>query len=658
MSDFGEATGMQQMNQNLMNLSQNLSMQGQQIQHQMNNPMMNQYMGMHHQNIGMIGNNQINIPFGNQMGQIGQNQMSQNFGMNNNSIIGQLGNYMMNNIQQTENQGMTGINFMMNQLNLSEKMAEVEFQYNGISTVIQCQEEQKMADICNIFIKKSNIDENNINYFYDGKGGTQFDKSLSFKQMANSLDKQRKKMNILVIGNETMHENKATIISKNIICPQCGEDIKIKINNYKISLFGCKNNHYIYNIPLNEFESTQIINLEKIKCDICNEKNKFNTYKNEFFKCYECHKNICPLCKENHNKNHMIYNYDKYYYKCGKLNEIYIHYCNDCAKNICTLCENEHYNHNIILLSQIMPNKKELLIKMEDLKISINGLNENINKIIEKLNVVKINLNDYYKLVEKIINNYDLKKRNYEILYNINEIINYNIDISQDLYQINSNENIQNKFFNIINIYNKMINSENNMVNQQIMQNPMMQMGQLGQINGMNNNIPMIGQLGNYMMNNMQQMNNQNINRGMVGMNPMINQMNSRMENGPMTNNNLGMMGNQKAQSHNEKSSNSQDSDSQFKSSPIPKNNMQSNKPEWEIIFKVVNGPPYKLKCTRDDKVSDIIEKYRNKSGDKEKRLFIFNAKNLNPDLTVVEAGITNNSNIFVVPKIKNNCCF
>ena len=138
MSDFGEATGMQQMNQNLMNLSQNLSMQGQQIQHQMNNPMMNQYMGMHHQNIGMIGNNQINIPFGNQMGQIGQNQMSQNFGMNNNSIIGQLGNYMMNNIQQTENQGMTGINFMMNQLNLSEKMAEVEFQYNGISTVIQC----------------------------------------------------------------------------------------------------------------------------------------------------------------------------------------------------------------------------------------------------------------------------------------------------------------------------------------------------------------------------------------------------------------------------------------------------------------------------------------------------------------------------------------
>ena len=82
MSDFGEATGMQQMNQNLMNLSQNLSMQGQQIQHQMNNPMMNQYMGMHHQNIGMIGNNQINIPFGNQMGQIGQNQMSQNFGMN------------------------------------------------------------------------------------------------------------------------------------------------------------------------------------------------------------------------------------------------------------------------------------------------------------------------------------------------------------------------------------------------------------------------------------------------------------------------------------------------------------------------------------------------------------------------------------------------
>ena len=105
------------------------------------------------------------------------------------------------------------------------------------------------------------------------------------------------------------------------------------------------------------------------------------------------------------------------------------------------------------------------------------------------------------------------------------------------------------------------------------------------------------------------------------------------------------------AQSHmNEKSSNSQDLDSQFMSSPIQKNNKQSNKPEFPIIFRVGNSKSfYILKCTEDNKVSDIIEKYRNKSGDKESRLFIFKKKILNPDLTASEAGISNNANIFVV---------
>jgi len=52
-------------------------------------------------------------------------------------------------------------------------MVEVEFQYNGINTIIQCKEDQKMIEICNNFITKSNIkEENNINYFYNGEGGT------------------------------------------------------------------------------------------------------------------------------------------------------------------------------------------------------------------------------------------------------------------------------------------------------------------------------------------------------------------------------------------------------------------------------------------------------------------------------------------------------
>jgi len=53
--------------------------------------------------------------------------------------------------------------------------------------------------------------------------------------MANSIDKERKKMKILILSSEKQDNNKKFIRPKNIICPECGEDIKIKIENYMIN---------------------------------------------------------------------------------------------------------------------------------------------------------------------------------------------------------------------------------------------------------------------------------------------------------------------------------------------------------------------------------------------------------------------------------------
>ena len=47
-------------------------------------------------------------------------------------------------------------------------------------------------------------------------------------------------------------------MSKEIKCPECGENIRMKINNYKINLFDCKNVHNI-NLFLRELENNQII---------------------------------------------------------------------------------------------------------------------------------------------------------------------------------------------------------------------------------------------------------------------------------------------------------------------------------------------------------------------------------------------------------------
>ena len=142
-------------------------------------------------------------------------------------------------------------------------MAEVEFIYNGIKTVIQCNINEKMKDICQRFKDKVNIDNNmNIFYSYNGKPG--INEELTFEEISNREDKRRNKMSILVYDNQA----EALVInkedkkkSKNIICPECKEKIKMEIKDYKINLYDCINKHKIDNILLNEFEETQIIDI-------------------------------------------------------------------------------------------------------------------------------------------------------------------------------------------------------------------------------------------------------------------------------------------------------------------------------------------------------------------------------------------------------------
>jgi hypothetical protein len=63
------------------------------------------------------------------------------------------------------------------------------------------------------------------------------------EEVANSEDKKRKKMNVIVFENEFEIQKENKIKSKNIICPICKENIKMDIKDYKINLYECKNGH-------------------------------------------------------------------------------------------------------------------------------------------------------------------------------------------------------------------------------------------------------------------------------------------------------------------------------------------------------------------------------------------------------------------------------
>ena len=76
------------------------------------------------------------------------------------------------------------------------------------------------------------------------------------------------------------------------------------------------------------------------------------------------------------------------------------------------------------------------------------------------------------------------------------------------------------------------------------------------------------------------------------------------------------------------------------------------------------NSAPIMIQCMKNEKVSTLIEKYRNKTNDRDlTEKFEFNAKALDPQLFVFETGITDGSHIFIVEtkgvdgayKIKNN---
>ena len=156
-------------------------------------------------------------------------------------------------------------------------MSSVEFIYEGISSIIQCKPEDIMSEILSRYASKSNLD---INSLYFVSNGQMLKKELTFSQIT--------KDNSIRVLVYQINENIPPLVSstktksKFIMCPTCNENAIINFENDKINLSKCRNDHQLKNIFLNEFDKTQKYDMTKIKCQICNNKNKSETTFNEF----------------------------------------------------------------------------------------------------------------------------------------------------------------------------------------------------------------------------------------------------------------------------------------------------------------------------------------------------------------------------------------
>ena len=96
---------------------------------------------------------------------------------------------------------------------------------------------------------------------------------------------------------------------------------------------------------------------------------------------------------------------------------------------------------------------------MKEIKKEIDIFNNDIKEKINKLNRIKENIEEYYKIIDNIIKNTIInKKMNYQLLITINNIINNN----NMIYNIKRINEYNNKYEDIIDIYNKIYNSKNN----------------------------------------------------------------------------------------------------------------------------------------------------------------------------------------------------
>ena len=424
-------------------------------------------------------------------------------------------------------------------------MIEIKFIYEGKSIPIQCNKNEKMKEIFNKI--ETEIKNNLVDYIYNGN---KINKELKLEEIIKEDDINN--INILIYNIDKINKmNK--IKSKYVKCPKCQENIRIKFNDYKMKLYDCKNGHTIENISLEEYDNTQEIDISKIICNICKVNNQSKTYNNVFYFCNTCKINICPLCRQNHNRGHNIINYEQKDYICQLHNEIYIKYCHTCKKNICLSCHNLHKKHEITQYEDIIPDMNEVENNMNRLNNSIDIFKNDIKKIINNLNKVIDNIDKYYNISNNIIKNYKSKNRNYEILQNINEINNNNNKIINDINNINNDNNIINKLKEIFNIYKKMNNYEiiqnvEKSETQVTLKNIKKCKNNMNNINNVNNNKNDLNSLNNMNSNNninlnlMNNMNNMNIDlNSMNNMNNMNIDLNS-MNN--MNNNNFNNMNN------------------------------------------------------------------------------------------------------------------
>ena len=370
--------------------------------------------------------------------------------------------------------------FFYNGKELNENLKVEELNNNSIEIIVKeikniiiefikdeqvCQVQSKTNDYFkNIFEKYANkvsIDPKEFCFLYNNN-------KLDGNLRVEDLGSQESSLQIIVKGiNEVVDTTDSgdNIISKinphlkkskDIICPTCREECVIKVDEFKVSLEGCHKDHRLTDMPLIEFNKTQIINEENIICDVC-KMNKANLPETRFYRCFTCNISFCGVCKSKHNKEHNIKDFGSEKYFCKAHAEKNIFYCESCNEDICDLCAYDHYekDHKILYLKEVFEdiniedNFKDFILKLEKCK-------KEMETILYKIKTVYNNLDIYYKIVNNLMITYNERHKNYMTVRSINNLNKFNKSIIGDIEKIANESKIESKISAVFGIYDRL----------------------------------------------------------------------------------------------------------------------------------------------------------------------------------------------------------
>ena len=278
-----------------------------------------------------------------------------------------------------------------------------QFEEGNISPIsIQCTADWKMIKVLEALKIKVNSESDLINlrdfsFLYDGKN---INTDLTISQI------RKNPSDSFMIINVSQK-------SKIMKCPLCiGDTCFIRIENYGVKFFWCKKGHNPQMRTLEDYESTQKMDYNKIICQKCNRTQKSDI--KEFYKCLKCSETFkkavyyCNDHSKTHAENlmneHKIIKYSEKNYICSLHNINFSSYCEKCKFDLCNNCEKSHIaqKHRVIKYDKMIPDIKLIEDELTEINQKIARAKINIVQLKKMIADAENALNSYRKSLCKV----------------------------------------------------------------------------------------------------------------------------------------------------------------------------------------------------------------------------------------------------------------